>query len=88
MILSQAIFRLVQKERKSSMLKWKITNMASVAAAGELLTIWTAEEYTIGEICGYYTLYRNDEKLGVFRSMEQAQKKAERDAQPACKLII
>ena len=60
--------------------------MRIVPAGGEVLTIWTAGKYMIGEICGYYNLYKNGEKLGLYHSLKQAQARADQDARRTCRV--
>ena len=69
----------VKNERRYEMLKWSVTDREPVPAGGETLTIWRADEYLIGEIGGYYNLYRDETKLGLFRSLKEAKAEAERD---------
>ena len=59
-------------------LDWKKTDTQK-SAGPEVLTIWRAENYLIGEIGGCFNLYRDAMRLGVFTSMRKAKEIAELD---------
>lgn len=71
---------IMKDERRYEMLNWRITDRKP-SAGSETLTIWRADEYLIGGIGGCFNLYRDETKLGLFRSLKEAKAEAERDRQ-------